>query len=70
MQRKMIGFFQDEEGDWTSRLDCGHTQHVRHTPPFIERPWVMTPEGRASKLGEFLECPECDEPDSFKRACR
>jgi hypothetical protein len=40
-------------------LACGHTQHMRHNPPWIERPWVMTPEGRQNHLGGTLDCRQC-----------
>jgi tellurite resistance-related uncharacterized protein len=60
MQRAMRGFHQDAEGHWVAELACGHTQHVRHAPPFTLRPWVTTPEGRAERLGQHLECPACD----------
>jgi hypothetical protein len=56
----MVGFEQDEVGDWVALLECGHRQHVRHRPPWQERAWVVTPEGRQGRLGEALECPECD----------
>lgn len=60
MQRKMVGFREDEQGDWIAELECGHTQHVRHRPPWTLHPWVVTAEGRAKKLGQFLECKLCD----------
>jgi tellurite methyltransferase len=60
MQRKMVGFFQDAEDHWVAELECGHTQHVRHRPPFTLRPWVLTAEGRAGRLGETLDCVLCD----------
>jgi tellurite methyltransferase len=60
MERAMQGFHQDAEGHWVAELVCGHTQHVRHQPPFTLRPWVMTAEGRAGRLGQSLECPACD----------
>lgn len=41
-------------------MSCGHCQHVRHEPPFVNRPWVTTEEGRSAKLGEALDCPRCD----------
>jgi tellurite methyltransferase len=56
----MQGFHQDAEGHWVAELVCGHTQHVRHQPPFTLRPWVTTPEGRAGRLGQSLECAACD----------
>jgi tellurite methyltransferase len=61
MQRAMQGFRQDAEGLWVAELACGHTQHVRHQPPFTLRPWVLTLEGRAERLGQHLECPACDQ---------
>ena len=63
MMRKIVGFHQDQVGDWVADLECGHTQHVRHHPPFELRPWVVTPEGRESKLGVDLDCKKCDEGD-------
>jgi len=61
MNRRIVGYHQDEAGDWVAELECGHTQHVRHRPPWINRPWVVTPDGRASKLGQMLPCKRCDE---------
>ncbi len=61
MKQRIIGFHQDEHGDWVADLACGHGQHVRHTPPWSERPWVVTPQGREQKLGETLACKKCDE---------
>lgn len=57
--RAIRGFHQDEHGDWVAELDCGHTQHVRHNPPWSERPWVTTAEGRAEHLGRTLACKPC-----------
>ncbi len=61
MKRKIAGFHQDEGGDWVADLECGHTQHVRHRPPFQMRPWVIMPAGRQSRLGVELECAKCNE---------
>jgi tellurite resistance-related uncharacterized protein len=60
MQRAINGYHLDHEGDWVAELSCGHGQHVRHRPPFTIREWTLTPEGRASRLGELLDCPWCD----------
>jgi hypothetical protein len=57
----MEGFHQDDAGDWVAELSCGHTQHVRHRPPFVERPWVTTAAGRAGRIGAEIECRLCDE---------
>ena len=61
LKRKIIGFHQDEQQHWVADLECGHTQHVRHDPPWMVRPWVTTPEGRESFLGFELDCRKCDE---------
>ena len=60
MERGIVSFHRDVEGDWVAQLECGHGQHVRHRPPFQLRPWVDDPDGRASRLGTPLECPLCD----------
>jgi hypothetical protein len=60
VRRAMVGFEQDEQGDWVALLECGHRQHVRHRPPWQERAWVMSEEGRRGRIGQPLECPWCD----------
>ncbi len=64
MLQAMIGFHLDEEQHWVADLACGHAQHVRHNPPWQNRPWVMTPEGRAEKLGVQLNCLKCEDKSS------
>ena len=59
VQRRIVGFHQDEEQHWVADLDCGHPHHVRHDPPWQVRPWVITPEGRTSHLGTVLVCARC-----------
>jgi hypothetical protein len=61
-ERRIVGFRQDVDGDWIAELECGHTQHVRHSPPWQVRPWVVTAEERAGRLGTFLLCRQCDRP--------
>ncbi|XQW84114.1 DUF3565 domain-containing protein [Thalassotalea piscium] len=61
MKQPIIGFKKDEENHWVAILLCGHCQHVRHAPPFISRPWVITQEGRESMLGHELGCKKCDD---------
>lgn len=65
MLQAMIGFHLDEEQHWVADLACGHAQHVRHNPPWQNRPWVVTPEGRAEKLGVQLNCLKCEEKISY-----
>jgi len=59
VERRIVGYHQDEEHHWIAELECGHTQHVRHEPPWQVRPWVTTPEGRAGRLGLMLQCGRC-----------
>ncbi len=60
MQQAIVEFFQDDRQDWVARLACGHTQHVRHNPPWMNRPWVVTPQGRRQHLGRRLWCKGCE----------
>ncbi len=60
MNKRIVGFHQDEEQHWVAELECGHDQHVRHDPPWFCRPWVVTPEGRTAFLGHRLDCRKCD----------
>ena len=60
MQKRITGFHQDEELDWVAQLECGHNQHVRHNPPWTNRPWVITTEGRTKMLDEILNCVKCE----------
>jgi uncharacterized protein DUF3565 len=63
-ERRIVGFHQDDEKNWVAELECGHTQHVRHTPPWQLRPWVLTPAGRASHLGTALPCRACGDTET------
>jgi hypothetical protein len=57
--RRIVSFHQDEKGDWAADLECGHSQHVRHDPPWQNRPWVLTEEGRGKFIGIELGCVKC-----------
>lgn len=59
MERRITGYHADAEGHWVAELECGHRQHLRHLPPWQDRPWVVTPEGREKHLGTALPCPHC-----------
>jgi hypothetical protein len=61
MKQTITGFDKDDDDHWRAILACGHLQHVRHDPPLTTRPWVLTPEGRASRIGLELDCKRCDE---------
>jgi hypothetical protein len=60
MHQPITGFHQDEYGDWVAVLTCGHGQHVRHQPPFMSRPWVLSQQGREQHLGQTLNCKKCE----------
>jgi hypothetical protein len=60
VQRAIVGYELDAEGDWTAILECRHRQHVRHNPPLVSRPWVLTEAGRQRMLGRMLNCVRCD----------
>lgn len=64
LPQRIVGFHQDDSGDWVADLECGHTQHVRHIPPWQNRPWVVTAAGREARLGERLACVKCGEVQS------
>lgn len=44
-----------------AELECGHSQRLRHAPPWVNRKWVTTPQGRAAALGVPLFCRRCAE---------
>jgi hypothetical protein len=57
--RAITGFHQDDEGHWVAQLACGHSQHMRHQPPWQVRPWVVTEEGRGRMVGTAVPCRPC-----------
>ncbi len=61
MQRRIASFHQDPESHWVADLECGHSQHVRHDPPWQVREWVLTEESRRTHLGTTLDCVLCEE---------
>lgn len=60
MESSITGYHQDEFGDWVAQLACGHNQHVRHNPPWNNRPWVTTAETRQMMIGHKLVCKKCE----------
>lgn len=61
MKQAIVGYHLDEEDHWVAELECGHNQHVRHSPPLVSRPWVVSESGRESMLGYRLDCKKCDQ---------
>jgi tellurite methyltransferase len=60
MNKAIVGFAQDEAGHWVAQLACGHTQHVRHQPPWQNRAWVLSEQQRGERIGSELDCRSCD----------
>jgi len=60
MEQAIVKFQQDELNDWVAVLSCGHTQHVRHRPPWMIREWVESEQGRQAAIGKLLQCKKCD----------
>lgn len=67
MEQRIVGYHLDDEQHWVAELACGHNQHVRHDPPWTNRPWVVTPKGRAQVLGMPLDCKKCDRGEPADR---
>jgi hypothetical protein len=67
--RKIVDFHLDESLDWIADLECGHQQHVRHNPPWTNRHWVTTPQGRYAHLGYELPCLVCLTGPSSTESC-
>lgn len=61
MHQPITDYHLDEEQHWVAELSCGHYQHVRHQPPWMNRQWVTNAEGRAAMLGQMLDCKKCDD---------
>jgi tellurite resistance-related uncharacterized protein len=60
MERTILGFRQDDAGEWVADLSCLHRQHIRHRPPFRVAPWVLDDAERAGQVGSALDCSLCD----------
>ena len=59
VQQKIASFYLDEEGDWVAEMECGHTQHMRHNPPWQNRSWVTSEPGRQERVGTSMVCKDC-----------
>ncbi|NWD25938.1 DUF3565 domain-containing protein [Pseudomonas yamanorum] len=55
----VVRFHQDEDQHWVVELSCGHTQHLRHQPPWQSRAWVTDPAQRLEKIGQPFACGWC-----------
>jgi hypothetical protein len=61
VKQRILSFKQDETKDWYVELACGHTRHMRHNPPWVNRPWVEIVEKREQYLGSQLDCQKCEQ---------
>ncbi|WP_432455144.1 MULTISPECIES: DUF3565 domain-containing protein [unclassified Agarivorans] len=59
MDQVIVGFHLDEQQHWIAKLACGHSQHLRHQPPWQNRAWVFDHHARLSRLGQTLYCTKC-----------
>lgn len=69
MRRTIVRLVEDQTGTWVAHLSCFHRQHIRHRPPFQDRSWVTTADGRAGWTGSEIDCPLCDRaelPDGLR----
>lgn len=69
MERTILEFETDEDGEWRVVLDCGHKRHLRHEPPRESRPELSDPEARESAIGKTIDCGRCRQrllPDGFE----
>ena len=62
MKTAITGFHKDTKADWVAELQCGHSQHMRHRPPWQDRAWVLDDVERARRVGAEIDCPLCDMP--------
>lgn len=61
-QARIVAFSQEEAGVWVAQLECGHSRHVRHEPPFKLAAWVTEASERAQRIGTALTCALCRMP--------
>jgi hypothetical protein len=59
----IVDFRQDEDGHWVAVLSCGHSQHLRHQPPWQNRAWVLDARQRQARIGSHFACGWCNQGD-------
>ena len=60
MQQPIVSYHKGDEDHWVANLSCGHSQHVRHRPPWEIRNWVTSQQGRDAMLGYNLDSKLCE----------
>ena len=63
---KITGFHLVKDNHWVADLASGHTQHVRHNPPWYQREWVLSDNGRNDFIGFEFECKSCRDEYDFQ----
>ena len=63
---KITGFHLDEDNHWVADLSCNHTQHVRHNPPWQQREWVFSDNGRNDFIEFEFEFKSCRDEYEFQ----
>ena len=63
---KITGLHLNEDNHWVADLSFGHTQHVWHNPPWQQREWVLSDNGRNGFIGFELECKSCKDEHDLK----
>jgi hypothetical protein len=61
VQRAIVAFELDGQGEWVAELACGHRRHVRHQPPLFPELWILEAGSRDERLGTPLDCRLCDQ---------
>ena len=63
---KITGLHLNEDNHWVADLSFGHTQHVRHNPPWQQREWVFSDNRRNDFIGFELEYKSCKYEHGFQ----
>ena len=63
---KITGFHLDQDNHWVADSSCGHTQHFRNNPPWQQREWVLSDNGRNYFIGFELESKSCKDEHDFQ----
>ena len=70
MNQKITRFHKDEENHSVADLECGHAQHVRHDPPWMDRPWTQTQrDAIAASTWNSIACVAMNWELLSQRAC-
>jgi hypothetical protein len=60
MDRRIKGYYLDEEIFWVVEFECGDNEHVRYRPRMVDLHWVNHEKSRKERLGALLACIICN----------